>query len=121
MIVLAPDFMTKICKKASQHFHWTVSKVFHRVKPVALWSANIGKLAKDHKGYGSAARSSPDTRLYRNKKFIYTQCGIFIDIVSSVCGSSKHNYMILFNCVGFSLIKLCIRICLWHILIEYFT
>ena len=28
---------------------------FDRVKSVALWSANIRKLAKDHKGYGSAA------------------------------------------------------------------
>ena len=49
MIVLAPDFMTKICKKAAQHFHCAVSKVFDRVKSVALWSANIRKLAKDHK------------------------------------------------------------------------
>ena len=55
LIVLAPDFMTKICKNAAQHFHWAVSKVFDRVKSVALWSANIRKLAKDHKGYGSAA------------------------------------------------------------------
>ena len=54
MIVLAPNFMTKICKKVAQHFHCTVSKV---VKSVALWSANIRKLAKEqvHKGYGSAA------------------------------------------------------------------
>ena len=44
-------------KKAAQHFHCAVSKVFDRVKSVALWSANIRKLAKDHKGYGSAARS----------------------------------------------------------------
>ena len=56
MIVLAPDFMTKICKKAAQDFHRAVSKVFDRVKSVALWSANIRKLAKDHKGYGSAAK-----------------------------------------------------------------
>jgi len=27
------------------------------MKSVALWSANIRKLAKDHKGYGSAASS----------------------------------------------------------------
>jgi hypothetical protein len=47
--------MIKICKKAAQDFHRTVSKVFDRVKSVALWSANIRKLAKDHKGYGSAA------------------------------------------------------------------
>jgi hypothetical protein len=47
--------MTNICKKAAQDFHRAVSKVFDRVKSVALWSANIRKLAKDHKGYGSAA------------------------------------------------------------------
>jgi len=47
--------MTKICKKAVQLFHSAVSKVFDRVKSVALWAANIRKLAKDHKGYGSAA------------------------------------------------------------------
>ena len=56
MIVLAPDFMTKICKKAAQQFYCAVSKVFDRVKSVARWSANIRKLAKDHKGYGSAAK-----------------------------------------------------------------
>jgi hypothetical protein len=41
--------MANICKKAAQHFHLAVSKVFDRVKSVALWSANIRKLAKDHK------------------------------------------------------------------------
>jgi hypothetical protein len=46
-----------LCKKAAQHFHHAVSKVFDRVKSVALWSANIRKLAKDHKDYGSAATS----------------------------------------------------------------
>ena len=55
LIVLAPDSMANICKKAAQHFHSAVSKVFDRVKSVALWSANIRKLAKHHKGYGSAA------------------------------------------------------------------
>jgi hypothetical protein len=56
LIVLAPDFMTKFCKKAAQDFHPAVSKVFDRVKSVALWPANIRKLAKDHKGYRSAAK-----------------------------------------------------------------
>jgi hypothetical protein len=51
----APDFMTKICKKAAQDFHCAVLKVFDRVKSVALWSAKIRKVAQDHKGYGSAA------------------------------------------------------------------
>jgi hypothetical protein len=53
--------MTKICKKAAQHFHCAVSKVFDRVKCVALWSANIRKLAKDHKGHGSAAKFFVDS------------------------------------------------------------
>ena len=69
MIVLAPDFMTKICKKAAQHFHCAVSKVFDRVKSVALWSANIRKLAKDHKGYGSTASG-----LYTRNSFFLSRC-----------------------------------------------
>ena len=48
-------FHDKICKKAAQDFQRSVSKVFDMVKSVALWSANIRKLAKDHKCYGSAA------------------------------------------------------------------
>jgi hypothetical protein len=44
LIVLAPDFMTTICKKAAQDFHRAVSKVFDMVKSVALWSANIRTL-----------------------------------------------------------------------------
>ena len=70
MTVLAHDFMTKICKKAAQFFHCTVSKVFDRVKSVALWSANIRKLAKDHKGYGSTAKFRFDSyvTVINNKK-----------------------------------------------------
>ena len=49
-------FHDKILQKAGQDFHRAVSKVFDRVKSVALWSANIRKLAKDHKGYRSAAK-----------------------------------------------------------------
>ena len=64
MIVLAPDFMTKICKKAAQYFHRAVSKVFDRVKSVALWSANIRKVAKDHKGYGSVTRIEHVVKTY---------------------------------------------------------
>ena len=44
-------FHEKNSKKAAQDFHRAVSKVFDRVKSVALWSAHIRKLAKDHKGY----------------------------------------------------------------------
>jgi hypothetical protein len=32
--------------------------IFDRVKSVAPWSTNIRKLAKDHKGYGSALHSA---------------------------------------------------------------
>jgi hypothetical protein len=50
LTVLAHDFMTTICKNVGQLFHCVFSKVFDRVKSVALWSANIRKLTKDHKG-----------------------------------------------------------------------
>ena len=50
MIVLAPDFMTKIGKKAAQDFFWAV---FDRVKTVALWSAKKNKIKRTIKGYGS--------------------------------------------------------------------
>jgi hypothetical protein len=35
LIVLAPDFMTKICKKAAQHFYCAESKVFTSWQSVA--------------------------------------------------------------------------------------
>ena len=54
-------FHDKICQKAAQDFRCAVSKVFDRVKSVALWSANIRKLAKDHKGYGSTAKPLPES------------------------------------------------------------
>ena len=53
--------MTKIGEKAAQDFHRAVSKVFDRVKSV--WSANIRKLAKDHKVYGFAATKTHNTML----------------------------------------------------------
>ena len=55
MIVLAPDFMTKICKKAAQHFHCAVSKVFDMVH-------KYQKTGQDHKGNGSAATSTVDDK-----------------------------------------------------------
>ena len=74
MIILAPDFMTKVCKKAAQHFHCGVSKVFDRVKSVALWYADIRKLAMDHKGYGSAATCHqtfhPSTNAEKETRYI---------------------------------------------------
>ena len=55
--VLGHDFMTKFAKKRHNFFtaQQAASKVFDKVKSVSLWSANIRKLAKDHKGYDSAA------------------------------------------------------------------
>jgi hypothetical protein len=38
--------MTKIGKKAAQDFFGAVSKVFYRVKTVALWSANQKNIYK---------------------------------------------------------------------------
>ena len=38
--------MTIISKKGAQDFHRALSKVFDRVKSVALWSANIRKTAQ---------------------------------------------------------------------------
>ena len=56
MIVLAPDFMTNLCNKAAEHFHYAEPKVFTIGKSVAIWSGNIKK-NKDLKSYGSAAMS----------------------------------------------------------------
>ena len=62
-------FHDKNLQKSAQHFHCAVSKVIDRVKSVALWSANIRKLAKDHKGYGSAANG-----LYTRNRFFLSRC-----------------------------------------------
>jgi len=43
-----------------------VSQIFERVKSVALWSANIRKLAKNHKGHGSAATKVHELSKYNN-------------------------------------------------------
>jgi transposase len=47
--------MTKICKKAAQHFHYAVSKVFDMVH-------KYQKTGQDHKGNGSAATSTVDDK-----------------------------------------------------------
>jgi transposase len=67
LIVLAPDFMTKICKKAAQHFHCAVSKVFDMVH-------KYQKTGQDHKGNGSAATSTVD-----DKEML-----IFVELHSSI-------------------------------------
>ena len=76
--------MTKICKKAMQDFPRAVSKVFDRVKSVALWSANIRKLAKDHKGYGSAVNTSNE-KFHEARSFNFTYR--YIDDVLSINNS----------------------------------
>jgi hypothetical protein len=43
---------TRRCAMIGRRYFYRIQ---NRVKSVALWSANIRKLAKDHKGYGSAA------------------------------------------------------------------
>jgi hypothetical protein len=52
--------MTIICKKGAQDFHRALSKVFDRMKSVALWSANIRKTGK-----------SPPEKEMNKKTFIY--------------------------------------------------
>ena len=53
MTALTKRFVVKINVERCDKIKVTVSQIFDRVKSVALWSANIRKLAKDHKGYGS--------------------------------------------------------------------
>ena len=70
MIVLAPDFMTKIGKKAVQDFFCTVSKVFDRVKTVALWSAKNPQKVKWSVPYDSTNninKVSLDIQLYQTR------------------------------------------------------
>ena len=53
--VLTKRFVVKITVERCDKIKVAVSQIFDRVKSVALWSTNIRKLAKNHKGYGSAA------------------------------------------------------------------
>ena len=52
---LTKRFVVKITVERCDKIKVAVSQIFDRVKSVALWSANIRKLAKDHKGCGSTA------------------------------------------------------------------
>jgi len=54
--------MTTNCIKATQYFHCAELRVFTTEKSAALWSANIRKLAKNHKGYGSTATQQYDLK-----------------------------------------------------------
>jgi len=55
-MALTKRFVVKITVEMCAKIKVAVSQIFDRVKSVALCSANIRKLAKDHKSYGSAAR-----------------------------------------------------------------
>jgi hypothetical protein len=57
----------KITVERCDNIKVAASQIFDKVKSVALWSANIRKMAKNHKGYGSAARC---------------QCNVIIQIVN---------------------------------------
>jgi hypothetical protein len=52
---LTKRFVVKITVERCDKIKVAVSQIFDRVKSVALWSANIRKLAKDHKGCSSTA------------------------------------------------------------------
>ena len=54
-MTLTKRFVVKITVERCDKMKVAVSQIFDQVKSVLLWSTNIGKLAKDHKGYGSAA------------------------------------------------------------------
>jgi hypothetical protein len=46
-------FVVKITFERYNKIKVAALQIFDRVKSVALWSANIRKLAKDHKNYGN--------------------------------------------------------------------
>jgi hypothetical protein len=73
--------MTKIGEKAAQDFHRAVSKVLDRVKSVALWSANIRKLAKEHKSYGSTANTLSDMWIIRFITYLSIVFHIYLLII----------------------------------------
>ena len=52
---LTECFVVKITVEKCDKMKVAVSQIFHMVKSVALWSANIRKLAHAHRSYGSAA------------------------------------------------------------------
>jgi hypothetical protein len=62
LIVLAPDFTTKIGKKAAQDFFGAVSKVFDSENRSPMVRKK-NKIKRTIKGYGSAARTLPYPRL----------------------------------------------------------
>ena len=63
MIVLTPDFMTKIGKKAAQDCLCAVSKVFDKSENRSPMVRKKIKIKKTIKGYGSAASVALATKL----------------------------------------------------------
>jgi hypothetical protein len=63
----------KLLLKGATKSRSQFSQIFDRVKSVALWSANIRKLAKDHKGYGSAAIPTHEIFKYLSKYILQLQ------------------------------------------------
>ena len=55
-------FHDKNLQKSEATFSLSSFESFDVVKSVALWSTNIRKLAKDHKGYSSAANVKGDLK-----------------------------------------------------------
>jgi hypothetical protein len=61
---LTKRFVVKITIDRCDKIKVAVSQIFDRVKSVALWSANIKKMAKDHNSYGSAAMPNTSYNFY---------------------------------------------------------
>ena len=62
-MTLIKRFVVKITVEKCDKIMVAVWQIFYRVKSVALWSAKIRKLAKDHKGYGFAARKTTTLKM----------------------------------------------------------
>ena len=77
-------------QKRGATFHCAFSKIFDRVKSVALWSANIRKLTKDHKGYGSAAIL---TYTWRCENITVSPCVTVSDFLSVVGEKFFNDYL----------------------------
>jgi hypothetical protein len=68
-------FHDKNLRKSGATFSLRSFESFDRVKSVALWSANIRKLAKDHKGYAiGKPRVSPLLSLNTSAVIRYLIC-----------------------------------------------
>ena len=73
-------FVVKITVDRYNKIVVAVSQILDRVKSVALWSSNIRKLAKDHKGNGSAAMKQAAMGMKNQKKNIFENTSRMIHI-----------------------------------------